>query len=839
MKLRNNIPLEITISSILMGLLLGSSIMVIDFSLSKILSEQDSLLPFMNGGLILRIIIYFLSMSFVLLIRILLTTEKIFHNNSKNQAISDKCLNLFASSGFSMAKYSPLSNGNKFIIKEVNDNLKKIEKVGDEILGKEIRDVFPGVEKFGLLEPMKRVFLTSTPEIHDLAKYTDSARSGWKKNFIFKTNSGDIVCLYQDTTSWQECETKLKKAEITLDILSESLPFFFILLDKDDIVKKAFGKIINQFSTPNSVLEGAKIDLLFSGNPKVTESIAAARNGLDFSTQILFHNKIFELRFLGLSGKGGEAGEIAIIGQDISEKTLAQVDISRLETAIHQSDEIVMITDTKGVIQYVNPAIEKITGYITSEVIGKNSSILKSGLHDKSFYSELWSTISQGKVWRGHLLNRKKDGTIYEEDAVISPVRNKTGEIINYVAVKRDVSKEADLQRQLMQAQKMEAIGRFAGGIAHDFNNILTAILGYSDLAVSMCKNNEMLRDSIEQIRSAGKRASALTKQLLAFTRKQVLNIESVCMKELVNEMKDMLRRLIGEEVSLEFKISESPLYAKADRGQIEQVLMNLVLNAKDALPSSGGIITVTLSKHIQKTEYDYSGFKAASGEYVKLVVKDNGHGMTDDVKIKIFDPFFTTKPKGKGTGLGLSTVYGIVQQHYGFITFDSAPGKGTIFEVFIPIAEKENTHQKKEGSDHLHSNLSLESSSGDNKIALVAEDDKVIQMLVSSYLAKEGYKVLLAGDGLEAKQILVHRGAEISYALIDLVMPFLDGGKLAEYILKIYPNIKIILMSGYPDTLNALNNREGKEVKKLPLLQKPFTQVELKSFIDKYFCQD
>ncbi|HOK05405.1 MAG TPA: PAS domain S-box protein, partial [Victivallales bacterium] len=567
-----------------------------------------------------------------------------------------------------------------------------------------------------------------------------------------------------------------------------------------------------------------------ASNNKFLENISIAREGLNFSSQISFSGKVYNITYTGFSTKGGEIGDIAISGIDLSRETFAQMDVGRLETAISQSDEIVMITDTKGIIQYVNPAFEKITGYSINEAIGKNASLLKSGKHDQLFYKNLWNTISSGNVWRGHFFNRKKDGSIYEEDSVISPVKNKNNEIVNYVAVKRDVSKEVELQKELIQAQKMEAIGRLAGGIAHDFNNILTAILGYSDLALSICKNDESLKDAIEQIKSAGKRASTMTKQLLTFTRKQILNFETMSMKEILLEMEEMLKRLIGEEVILSFSLSEEKLVAKCDRGQIEQVIMNLVLNARDALPKSNGKINVSINKHLQKAPYEFSGFNAKPGEYVQLTVQDNGCGMTDEVKQKIFDPFFTTKPKGKGTGLGLATVYGIVKQHNGFITFDSVLNQGTTFNIFIPAAS--DFQQDREKSNIRKSEEKAVGENFERKVVLVAEDDKIIQMLVASYLSKDGYKVLLASDGLEAKQILAHRGNEIKFALLDVVMPFLDGGRLAEYILKLYPEIKIILMSGYPDVLES----QEENVKKLPVLQKPFSQADLKSFVDKYF---
>ncbi len=817
---------HLLLSSVAAGLALGVAVLLLDMIVSKLITERTTLFPSGDGAMVSRVILFFLAMSFVLLLRALMLSEQIWRR-TLFQADSDY-LQLFNSVGFCVVVYSVHDEGRKFIIKEFNSFAEKTEKISaDKVVGRDVREVFPGIDKFGLTDVMRRVFLSGVPEVHDISQYADERISGWRQNYVFRTRNGDVVCVYQDMTERIETDLKLKTAESELGSIMEALPMFFIVFDRKGRVSQIAGKAVGQIGLDPAKAKGLGIEELFKANDKFRDCVSSARNGLDFSSRIDFNGKLFDVRFHPFfSGDAG--GNVVAIGYDVGERASAEIERERLEAAISQTDEVVIVTRPDGVIEYANPAFEKVTGFTVGEALGRNTRFLKSGKHDKVFYEDLWRTIRAGDVWRGHFFNRRKDGAIYEEEAVISPVKAKNGEIVNYVAVKRDVTREVDLQKQLIQAQKMEAIGRLAGGIAHDFNNILTAILGYSDLALSQIRGEEGARESVEQIRMAGKRAASLTKQLLAFTRKQVMNMQPVCVKEIVSDIHDMIRRIIGDDVSISYSLPDDRLMIKADRGQIEQVIMNLVLNARDAVPGTGGRIGVSASRHVQTVPYDYAGFSAAPGEFVKISFRDNGHGMSDEVKLKIFEPFFTTKPKGKGTGLGLSTVYGIVKQHSGFITFESELGKGTTFDVFIPAPEKEavskSAAEMQEAGD-----LADAVPKG---AVLLAEDDKVLQMLVSSYLGREGFKVLVAGDGLEAKQMLAQRGEEIKFALIDLVMPFMDGGKLAEYTMKTRPDVKIILMSGYPDVIDTIDPR----IKALPLLPKPFSQEELKSEVKRSF---
>ena len=376
----------------------------------------------------------------------------------------------------------------------------------------------------------------------------------------------------------------------------------------------------------------------------------------------------------------GQVIGISVIARDISDLKQAERARARLALAVEHTAESVVITETDGTITYVNPAFEEITGYGREEVVGQNPRLLKSGRQGPEVYQAMWATLSQGQAWTGALTNRRKDGTLYEAEAVISPVRDEMGRLINYVAVERDVTHERHLEEQLRQSQKMEAVGQLAGGIAHDFNNLLTIITGYGQLLLEDLGLDDPRRLKMAEINKAANRAVVLTRQLLAFGRRQVLVSEVIDLNDVLSNMEKMLHSLISEDIELVIVQGESLGRARTDRGQIEQVIMNLALNARDAMPG-GGRLTLETS-NVELTEaHALIHPEAMPGSYVTLEVRDNGSGISQEDLTRIFDPFFTTKEKGKGTGLGLSTVYGIVRQSEGHIAVFQRAGAGRILQ--------------------------------------------------------------------------------------------------------------------------------------------------------------
>ena len=502
--------------------------------------------------------------------------------------------------------------------------------------------------------------------------------------------------------------------------------------------------------------------------------------------------------------------------RDITERRRTEEAQLLLATAVAQAAEAIVITNAKGTISYVNPAFEKITGYGRGEVVGQNLRMLRSGKHDAVFYRQLWETISRGDVWTGRIFNKKKNGAVYEEEMIISPVVDSTGKIVNYVAVKRDVTQEVALETQLRQAQKMEAIGQLAGGVAHDFNNILTVIQGSASLLLNPQLKPAEKSDCSHQIIRAAERAAGLIRQLLLFSRKQIMQPVNLDLNEVVGGMSRMLKRILGEHIALssDFASSLPPVFG--DAGMIEQVVLNLAVNARDAMPG-GGRLTIATGAETLDAQHAQSNPDASPGLHVWLAVTDTGCGIPPENLPRIFEPFFTTKDVGKGTGLGLATVYGIVRQHRGWITVTSEPGKGARFRICLPAAAGSRAGEKPTA-------LQLQLPRGSETILLV-EDDLPVRLLVGNLLQRCGYTVLHAESGAAALRIWRDNLEKVHLLLTDLVMPDgMTGRQLARQLQSEKPALKVIYTSGYsaeagdgPPLLEGVN-----------FLQKPYPSGKL-----------
>jgi signal transduction histidine kinase/ActR/RegA family two-component response regulator len=447
--------------------------------------------------------------------------------------------------------------------------------------------------------------------------------------------------------------------------------------------------------------------------------------------------------------------------------------------------------------------------------MGRNPRLLKSGHQDAAFYRRMWDTLGRGEVWKGRLVNRRKDGTLFQEDAIIGPVRDSAGRIVNYVAVKRDVTNEMRLERQLMQAQKMEAVGRLAGGVAHDFNNLLGVITGYGEIVQRRLPDDDALAPKVAEILKAAERAAGLTRQLLAFSRQQVLQPRIVDVNALVTDLAKMLRRLIGEDIELEAALDRELGSVKADPGQLEQVLMNLAVNARDAMPEGGRLAIATTNLEVGSAEAALRP-PMRPGSYVLLSVTDTGTGMDAETQSHLFEPFFTTKEIGKGTGLGLSTVYGIVKQSEGYIWCESAPGAGTTFRIYLPRADgKPATVQR------TRTTLGLKGT----ETILLIEDARSLRDVVCETLEEAGYTVLVAEDGTKALQVAEEYTGPIHLIVTDVIMPGLSGRHAAERVREARPEVEILFISGY--TSDAID-KHGVLSPDVRFLPKPFSSEDL-----------
>ncbi len=522
----------------------------------------------------------------------------------------------------------------------------------------------------------------------------------------------------------------------------------------------------------------------------------------------------------------GKPVRIVGITSDISEQKRFEEAMGSLVTAIEHAEEQILVTDDKGNIRYLNPAFERVTGYSKSEALGQNPRILKSGMHDREFYAQLWATLKAGTVWRGRLTNKKKNGALYEEDATISPIRDGSGRITGFVAVKRDVTEQLQLERQFLQAQKLQSVGRLAGGVAHDFNNLLTVINGYADFLLADLDRTGPLWSSADEIRKAGERAASLTRQLLTFSRKQIIEPKTLDLNTTIRESERMLQRLIGEDVTLTTTLDPSLGQVMADPEQIHQVIMNLVVNARDAMPDGGRLDISTVN--IDITEAGASIHQDAKrGPHVMMSVTDTGTGIDEKTRQHLFEPFFTTKKGDKGTGLGLSTVYGIMRQSGGWIDVSSDRGGGTSFKLYFPRIDGRVVEQPRE-------TIRSTGTHGGETI-LVVEDQEAVRRLTKAMLKVYGYRILEAANATEALDVAQEYSGEIHLLLTDVVLPGLNGKELSERLRTLRPKLKVLFTSGYTADIIAHRGVLGYGLAYIP---KPFSPETLAAKVRKLLSE-
>ncbi|HLV88598.1 MAG TPA: PAS domain S-box protein [Candidatus Sulfotelmatobacter sp.] len=500
----------------------------------------------------------------------------------------------------------------------------------------------------------------------------------------------------------------------------------------------------------------------------------------------------------------------------------AEDSLRKLSRAVEQSADTIVITDCAGHIEYVNPAFEALTGFTRDEVRGKSPRILKSGEQAPEVYQEMWKTILSGNVFRGILVNRKKNGDLYYVEESICPIRNSEGRITHFVSNGRDLTERVRLEAQLLQAQKMDAIGRLAGGVAHDFNNLLTIITSYSELALDEVPGDASVGSKIREILLAARRAAELTRQLLAFSRKQPRAPRIADLNEVIGSVAKTIPRLIGEDIEFSFQPGESLGRVRIDPLQIEQVLMNLASNARDAMPEGGELRIETSSEIIDEGYVTEKPAVIPLGKYALITVSDNGTGIPQEHLPHIFEPFFTTKRPGEGTGLGLATVYGIVKQNKGFIWAYSEPGMGSTFKIYLPtVSTNQVDIENLEGKDTPHVR-------GTETILLV-EDEAAVRKASAEFLRLNGYTVLEAKDGIDALAIVKGRNAPIPLIITDVVMPKMSGGQLAKEILRLRPETRMLFVSGYAG--RTVLDHKVFDLER-SFLQKPYTLKQLSAKI-------
>jgi len=599
-----------------------------------------------------------------------------------------------------------------------------------------------------------------------------------------------IVESYRDMSAIRQAETKLK---LVKDLIDQSNDAIFVADFNTGIFT-----YVNERACTNL---GYTVEELLKMRVMDIQKNFPDKAGMDFFSEELKHKvqmiyENYHVRKNGTSfpvevsvrySRQGEERFMVAIVRDITERKQAEAVNFRLATVINQTDESVIITDRQSSIEYANPAFERITGYCLDEMVGKNPRFLQSGTQSPFFYKAMWDKLSKGKVWKGRLLNKKKDGTLFHEDTSISPVMNDEGEIIHFVAVKRDVTQEIEAAKRLQQAQKMEAIGTLAGGIAHDFNNILSAVLGYTELAMGDVEKGSAVENDLREIFTAGIRAKDLVKQILTFARQTEAETRPVQVKIIVKEVLKLLRSSIPSTIEIQQNI-ESDSLVMGNSIQIHQILMNLCTNAAHAMEEKGGILNVLLTDiHLDKEFIKpYNDLKP--GPYLKLLVSDTGSGIPGEIIGSIFDPYFTTKAPGEGTGMGLAMVHSIVAGHGGEVIVESIVGKGSVFTVFLPVFKKRG--EPRQDQEEI---LPL----GSERILFVDDELPIVKM-GGQILETLGYKVTTQTSSLEALELFRSRPNDFDLVITDMTMPNMTGDRLAVELMQIRPDIPVILCTGY-----------------------------------------
>ncbi|MBX3728434.1 MAG: response regulator [Candidatus Sumerlaeia bacterium] len=496
-------------------------------------------------------------------------------------------------------------------------------------------------------------------------------------------------------------------------------------------------------------------------------------------------------------GRDAEGRALRIVGThtDITDRVQAEWQIARLSAVVEQSPNSVMITEPDGTIVYVNPSFEQVTGYRSEEAVGKTPRLLKSGRHAPVFFRELWQTITAGEVWHGTIVNRRKDGTLYQEETEISPVRDPRGRIAGFVAIKRDVTDRMARDAQRRQSQKMEALGTLAGGIAHDFNNILQGILGYTEMAAEDLPRDSVPRAHLDEVMMGGQRAAELIRQILAFSRQSEQTRQPIQLPGIVREALRLLRSILPASVRIAADIAPDCALVMADPVRIHQLVMNLGTNAAQAMRDKGGTLHVRLELAEISTATPTLSCELEPGPHVRLVVRDEGHGIEPAVLERIFEPYFTTRQTTGGSGLGMAVVHSILMDHRAGIRIESEVGVGTTFTIDFPATDRGSVRE-----DQPDTPAPEPAPQAPLRRVLFVDDEESLVRLAQAGLPRFGFAVHATTSSTQALRVFRENPDAFDAIVTDLAMPDLTGIELAGQIRILRPGMPILLYTGFSD---------------------------------------
>jgi PAS domain S-box-containing protein len=535
----------------------------------------------------------------------------------------------------------------------------------------------------------------------------------------------------------------------------------------------------------------------------------------------VYHNTV---KIPYLESAAGSSGMIGIC-RDLTKRMEMEQEMRRLAVVVEQSTESIMITDVDGGILYVNAAFEETTGYPAEEALGRRPDFLKSGKHDNDFYDKLWNKISGGQTWEGRFTNRNRDGNLFEAEAVIYPIRDADGKVLNFVSISRDITQEAAIEKHLRQQQKMNAVGELAGGVSHDFNNILTAILGYVALCMNTVDEESKTYKYLSEIVKAGDRATKLVRQILTFSRQEEQQFHSLNLQPVIEDSLSLVQTTMKKSIKLVQEIDPQCGPVLGDTTQLQQIMVNLCTNAAHAMgKNDSGTLTVTLQQvELSGEEVEGPMADLNPGPYACIRVSDTGCGMPPEVLERIFEPYFTTKKQGEGTGFGLSIVHGIVRKHRGSIDVESEEGKGTTFTLYFPLISESAEQEHVAGQT-----APVEAVQGR---ILFVDDDQAVLSMGREMLESYGYHVVTATNGRNALDTFKQDPSGFDALVTDYSMPEMNGHELIREVVAIREDIPGILCSGYMEKV------EGEDLSKLghaAYLAKPIDWRELSEAIQK-----
>jgi two-component system cell cycle sensor histidine kinase/response regulator CckA len=706
----------------------------------------------------------------------------------------------------------------------VNSAFEKLTGLTD-VVGKLVTDVIPGIAESNpeLFEMYGRVAETGNPEQFEI--YVGPLKI-WFSISVHSPQKEHFIAVFDNITDRKQLINMLSKSEEQYRLLFKNNPNPMWVYDLETLDFLAVNDaMIHEYGYSNDELMRMKLTDL--NPPEYRDAVLAQvrtlqgeyrkpgvwlhkkKDGTVFYVEITTHDIEFSIRKARLT-----------LARDITDRLKAEESLieseSKLRNIADTVIDAIILVNNEWKITYCNIAAEKMFAHPCEELTGQKIYDIipllyrETGL--ESFKAPAEDTIRRmvGKTY--DLKGLRKDRTEFPIEVIISEVILKEGWHCTWII--RDITERKNLEEQLRQAQKMEAIGQLAGGIAHDFNNILTAIIGYGQIIRMQIPKDNSLLEKVDNILLSADRATKLTQSLLAFSRQQLMDLRGVDLNDIVRQVEKLLRRVIGEDIEFKTILAERPLTVHADSGQIEQVLINLATNARDAMPHGGSFTIETNTAELDETYKRVQGYGEV-GTFVSISVSDTGIGMDEKTKAKIFEPFFTTKEVGKGTGLGLSMAYGIIKQHNGYITVHSKPGNGTAFKIYLPLIQTELEKQKSPSESHHQENLH------GTETVLVVEDESSVREVMQITLRKFGYTVYEATDGENAIHMFTEHKNEIQLAIIDMIMPKKSGAEVFKSIKKIKPDIKAVFISGYTADRFGSGSvpKEGPE-----LIQKPFS---------------